>query len=531
MLTIHFKKYFLYISILLPIFFGIVAINLGQDNFWDLRNYHYYNPYSLIHSRFEIDFQVAQLQTFFNPALDFIFYGLIEIFSPNTATFLMALIQGINGPLIIFLFFILFQKIKPTKRATYVIGLSILALYAPLMISLIGTSSNDLTPSILILSALIITIISIQKNEIIPNKYILLSGLLIGASAGLKLTQASYGVAYVVAIFALPSNNIAKRLKKVCYAVISLFLGVLVTSGWWMMYLWIHYDNPIFPYYNDIFHSSLILEKNWTDNRFIPESLFEHLLLPFKWLYKNNISDRQLLHQDSRYAFIYISSIIWMIKYLWDRLQRIRYKKISTNQTLPLEHLFIMIFFFSGYTIWQIQSSILRYTHVLEMLAPAIILIIILNLINNNKLKWTILCLISATILIQLTPPNIARLPFKDTFFRVTFPELNDPENTMLLIAGGRPWGYLISDIPNETRIIRITSNLIKKDHQVGMKKQIIKIIRDHTGPIYLLTREQLLRKHYDDLRSYNLDINTRNALRIHSDHEAPGLLIVEVIK
>ena len=539
--------------ILLPTLFGIIAIILGQDNSWDLRNYHFYNPYAFANGRFHTDIQVAQLQTYLNPTLDFLFFSLIENYSPRIATFLMAFIQGINGTLVIVLFLILFQKIKPITRLVYIIGLTILATYAPLMISLIGTSSNDLTPSILILCALIITARCLQKETIIPNKYIFLSGLLVGASIGLKLTQAPHAIAYAGAILFLP-GSISKRLKKMGVAVISLFFGVIITSGWWMIYLWSNYDNPFFPFYNDIFHSSLILEKNWSDNRYLPQSLFEHLCLPFKWLYKSQSSEKQYFYQDSRYAIIYIISIIWLIKNLYAQFQKIVYKKQSKNQILSLEHLFIIIFFFISYIVWQLKFSILRYTHVLEMLAPSIILIVVLHLINNNKLRWITLLLFSTIILVQFKPPNIERLPFGETFFRVQFPKLEEPENTMLLIAGEKPWGYLVASIPDEIQIVRLTSNIIKKDHQgIGMKEKIIKTIREHTGPIYLLTNEFFgkpkrstidnsiveLGTHYQDLRSYNLDINiemevdkTRpNALRVHSEHEPPGLIIVEVIK
>ena len=178
----------------------------------------------------------------------------------------------------------------------------------------------------------------------------------------------------------------------------------------------------------------------------------------------------------------------------------------------------------------------------------------ILYLINNNKLRWIILCIISAIILIHFKPPNVNRLSFSDTFFRVTFPELEEPENSMFLIAGKKPWSYLVAGIPDEIRVVRITSDLIKKDYQdIGMKDQIIKSIKEHKGPMYLLTNEFFgkprrsiidnsivqLGTHYEDLRSYNLDINIEmeenqtkpNALRVHSDHEPPGLIIVEVIK
>ena len=34
----------------------------------------------------------------------------------------------------------------------------------------------------------------------------------------------------------------------------------------------------------------------------------------------------------------------------------------------------------------------------------------------------------------------------------------------MFLIAGEKPWSYLVAGIPDEIRVVRITSDLIKKD-------------------------------------------------------------------
>src|SRR4030095_718030 len=41
--------------IAVPLAFGALAIALGQDANWDLRNYHWYNPYALLTGRFRFD--------------------------------------------------------------------------------------------------------------------------------------------------------------------------------------------------------------------------------------------------------------------------------------------------------------------------------------------------------------------------------------------------------------------------------------------------------------------------------------------
>ena len=54
------------------------ALALGQDSGHDLRNYHWYNPWALLNGRLSIDLAPAQLQTYFNPSLDLLYYGLIQ---------------------------------------------------------------------------------------------------------------------------------------------------------------------------------------------------------------------------------------------------------------------------------------------------------------------------------------------------------------------------------------------------------------------------------------------------------------------
>ena len=63
-----------------PLLSGLTSLWFGQDITWDLRNYHYYNPYAFLHDRMGYDIAPAQLQSFFSPYLDIPFYLLMAGF-------------------------------------------------------------------------------------------------------------------------------------------------------------------------------------------------------------------------------------------------------------------------------------------------------------------------------------------------------------------------------------------------------------------------------------------------------------------
>ena len=76
---------------------GCAALAKGQDANWDLQNYHYYDPWALVHGRLlGFDVVAAQLQTFHNPALDLVFYAMIAAdWPPRVAAFVLAMPAGI----------------------------------------------------------------------------------------------------------------------------------------------------------------------------------------------------------------------------------------------------------------------------------------------------------------------------------------------------------------------------------------------------------------------------------------------------
>src|ERR1700688_351004 len=86
-----------------PILFGLVSVLIGQDTNWDLRNYHWYNPYALLNGRFDLDIAPAGLQSFFSPLLDIPWFILGRALPALLIGFLLGAVHSANLILIYFI--------------------------------------------------------------------------------------------------------------------------------------------------------------------------------------------------------------------------------------------------------------------------------------------------------------------------------------------------------------------------------------------------------------------------------------------
>ena len=87
--------------LIVPPLFGLLSVMMGQDANWDLRNYHFYNPYSFIYGRMDFDVLPSQVANFYNPLLYVPFYYAVDLLSPKWVGFLLGWIQGFNFPLLL----------------------------------------------------------------------------------------------------------------------------------------------------------------------------------------------------------------------------------------------------------------------------------------------------------------------------------------------------------------------------------------------------------------------------------------------
>ena len=78
------------------LFGGFASLLRGVDTNWDLRNYHFYNPWAWLNGRLIFDYAPAQVQSYYSPLLDLPFFALVQAHLPAFAiTFLMGFPFGL----------------------------------------------------------------------------------------------------------------------------------------------------------------------------------------------------------------------------------------------------------------------------------------------------------------------------------------------------------------------------------------------------------------------------------------------------
>ena len=131
------------ILVIAPLFFGVLALLLGQDANWDLRNYLWYNAYAFLNGRYGFDLLPSQIPYFYNPLLDVPFYLLATHVSAQVAGFILGTFQGLN---FILLFMIAYLSLIITDTRLKVAACACLAALGMLGgggIAQIGTTFGD----------------------------------------------------------------------------------------------------------------------------------------------------------------------------------------------------------------------------------------------------------------------------------------------------------------------------------------------------------------------------------------------------
>jgi len=445
---------------------GLLAIHNGQDLNWDLQNYHYYDGYAFLHNN--KNFAIAGIQTYLNPTLDIMVYVLITHLSPMLVGFTLGAIQGLN----LFLIYELFLLILPKyiKNQKYIIPVSlILSLFSfvgAINISELGNTMGDNIASIPMLLALLLYLKCLDKKmaESKRNLYMLIPFILIGISVGLKLTNAIYAVGLLVASLFIKESYVNK-LKRTTLAILSLLLGYAISGGYWSIYLWNKFKNPIFPYFNKIFQSPYVTSNsNFHDPRWFPHGILHILFYPFYFTF-NPLLVEESKFFDLRILLFFICLIfiiLLLAKNLFINKNFHFFKNVLAKQ--------IFIFVFLSYVLWEVEFSYFRYIVGLEYLSILVIFITIYEVIKNDGLKWVIM---SACCLLFLTTTHFAnwgRINYQSSYFNVSIPK-NIKLNNSIILTNTKPVGYLVPFFPQNDQFIRIGGSLSTPlDNKIVMK-------------------------------------------------------------
>jgi len=420
--------------------FGLLSVYLGQDINWDLRNYHYYNPYAFLHGRWGIDHIPAMTMTFFNPLADLPFYFLVSTLSPPWVGFWMGAIHGLNFGLIYWIALLLFSKESAPMQMLLALLTANCAMTGAVGISELGTTFNDNFVSLPVLAALWLLVRSLHRfGDVSKRVWFGCAGLL-GFGAGLKATTLIFAIGFLAAMVCV------RRSPKTWLSGFALWMagilaGASISYGFWGYRLWRDYGNPVFPLMNAVFKSPFFIHENISYVIYHPQNALQTWLFPFYFSVRQHLVS-ELFFRDARLASVYVLLLVWtvtsFIKLRWGNKRPGGPLDLSSGEISMKLFGFLVVFYVTSYGIWQRFYTTYRFAVVLEMTSVILIAAFLHQIIRWRNLRNALFAVLVLFLMGWTQPMDWGRLPWGRSFFGSEVPALPDPDHTLILLAPPR---------------------------------------------------------------------------------------------
>jgi hypothetical protein len=484
---------------------GMAALVLGQDANWDLRNYHYYAPYAFFHGRMDVDVAPAHVATFYNPLLHLPFYLMVNTLPPKVVGFILGAVQGLN-------FFLLLtiarRCLKPARTASVDWGstaVAALGLTGAMTVSEIGTSYGDNVLSLLILGSLSLLFAAIDHPR--PLRRAAAAGILAGAAVGLKLPMAAHGVGLAAACLMLPFS-MGRRLHTLVWFGLGGLLGVALSDGFWLWEMQKRFGNPLFPYFNHIFQSPWAAAADYRDPRFLADTWEKLLLSPLRASFYPGAA-AEVAYIEPRLTVVFVLALLWPAFRLANGLLMRPRQGASSLSQMPGAGL-VMIYGAAAWLIWAKLFGVYRYMVPLEMLLPLAVVLLLDRLPLSPRSRGAAAAGLLVFSLVLTRPAQWERVPWADDYFGVNLPVLQDPDRTLVLMAGQDATAFIIPFFPPPVRFVRIQGYFTgPTDNPSLYDRRIKEAVIGHRGPAYAVFRGRWeSREAAKALASYGLGID-----------------------
>ena len=151
--------------------------------------------------------------------------------------------------------------------------------------------------------------------------------------------------------------------------VAAILAGFALSYGYWGMMLWQRFQNPFFPYFNDIFRSGYWEPVAFFDAKFRPSTLARWFTLPFGLVERNRLVSEVDL-RDPRLALLCVFSVVLAIAMLREsRAAGMRYMT-AVQRAMPQSVRLLAVFAGAAYVTWLVVT-IYRYAIPLELTAAS----------------------------------------------------------------------------------------------------------------------------------------------------------------
>jgi hypothetical protein len=474
---------------------SVFVVLHGKDMSWDFRNYHWYIPYAFLHGRLGFDVAVAHQATYYNPFLDVPFY-LLATHLPSW--FALGVLGGVQGASVVPLYLIARSMLRTEQRTLGAVLLALFCMTGSLTVGLAGTTYYDNVLSLLVLGSLAAIVCNrdVLRDGPLANALLIsgAAGFAIGSATGLKLPEGLFAFGFAAALAALPGTFRQRAARLAAGAVGGLF-GILLFAGYWFFKIYRETGNPLFPYFNQYFHSPLALQASYRDTRFIPHRWPKRLLLPILFSLHWQVAD-DLPFQDIRVGAAYVVGILTAPLALFRR---------RDGFVDPTAVGALWAFGAVSYVVWVFAFGIYRYVLALEMLAPILIVGALGLWPLGRYVQMAAIAFVGAAIVFTLKYDILDRAPIGDPYIQGELPSIPNPDHSMILMTGEAPMGYLVPQLPPQIPVLRIDGWLIQPKDGTKLTAETRARVSGYKGNLYVIANEYEVGRAGDALADYGL--------------------------
>jgi hypothetical protein len=334
---------------------AVWTILAGKDVNWDLLNYHYYAPFELVAGRLGQDFFAASAQSYLNPVGYLPFYLMVSSgWHSVLASVVLAVAHSSSLALLYLLAWRLFAHLPERERIEFSCLAAATGGATAVFWVTVGTSFLDPLLVPLVLGGLLMLL---DGNAGAPRRAVL-AGLLFGAAAALKYSNAIFAVAAFPLALAFPGRS---RLRTCLGYVAGGAVAFGALAGPWLVLMARDFGNPVFPLMNGWFQSPYALPFNIVmGERFALGDWGATLSFPFRMAALGSSLYSETLAPDIRFAVLAVSALA---------LAAAAAVRAGPSRVLQGVDWRCFAFFGIGTALWLATSPNARYGMVLLLLA------------------------------------------------------------------------------------------------------------------------------------------------------------------
>jgi hypothetical protein len=473
---------------------GLLSVMLGPDNYWDIRYYHLYAPWAYLHDRYLYDIGPAQEQGFLNPVADLLFYALISSplnEAPRVIAFIMGALHGINAALLFGIVCAVVRPVEAVERTTLRAVAWLMGVSGAGFISLLGTTSNDLTSALFVLASLYgLVMVAQHQDGDRAWRGFAAAGFWAGLGIGLKYTSAPFapGLGAVLLLAAFRRRTVAGVIAYGAAAAVAFF----AVAGHHMLTLWRDFGNPTFPYLNQIFQSPYFEPTAIRDDRFIPAGFWQLVTFPFRWTIADTYIVVEPAFRDWRAVISYVAVAAALLALAVRHLRGRQRATPASTRGFGLIITFAAVSYFS----WALGFGYYRYAVPLEMLT-GIVTVGALTFIFEER-RWRIAAALAALVIAASTTVYIdwspmghgpGRLRYGERYVDVEVPPL--PANGIVLIATWDPVAFFIPYAEPGVQYLGIENNYLELSQDNKLASEVKRLMRTPGRPKFVLSVDE----------------------------------------